>query len=104
MVLTTTTHLGNHSFAGPHITNNTLPPISGVYIITTLASNQQHTIIDVGESDNVRERISRHDRTSQWQQAQQNGLYAWVLAAEEAHRMLVERAHRLAYNPVCGVR
>lgn len=103
MALTTTTHLGNHSFAGPHTTNSTLPSLSGVYIITTLAPNQRHTVIDVGESENVRERISSHDRTSQWQQAQQNGLYAWVLAAE-AQRMLIERAHRLAYNPVCGVR
>ena len=104
MTLRTTTHLGNHLFVGPHTTNSTLPSISGVYIITTLAPNQQHSVIDVGESENVRERISSHDRTSQWQGAQQNGLYAWVLAVEETPRMLIERAHRLAYNPVCGVR
>lgn len=104
MALRTNTHLGDHLFAGPHTTNSTLPSVSGVYVITTLAPNQQHTVIDVGESEDVRGRISNHDRSGQWQQARQNGLYAWVLAAEEAPRMLLERAHRLAYNPVCGAR
>ena len=104
MALKTTTYLGDHLFAGPHTSNSTLPSVSGVYVITTLTANQQHTVIDVGESENVRERVSNHDRSSQWQEAQQNGLYAWVLEAEEAPRMLVEQAHRLAYNPVCGVR
>ena len=104
MALKTTTHLGDHLFAGPHTSNSTLPSISGVYIITTLTPNQQHTVIDVGESENVRERISSHDRSRQWLNAQQNGLYAWVLVAEEAPRMIVEQAHRLTYKPICGVR
>lgn len=104
MALTTQTTLGTHSFDGPHTNNGTLPAISGVYLITTLAQNQRHTIIDVGESNNISDRISNHDRSSQWQQNKQNGLYAWVLAANEAQRMLTEKAHRLAYNPVCGER
>jgi hypothetical protein len=104
MALTTQTPLGTHSFDGPHTNNNTLPPISGVYLVTTLAHNRRHTIIDVGESQNIYDRISNHDRSSQWQQHKQNGLYAWVLAANDAQRMLIERAHRIAYNPVCGDR
>lgn len=104
MTLSTQTSLGTHQFTGPHINNNTIPPSSGVYLITTLAPNQNHTILDVGESNNIRDRISSHDRTSQWQNHQQNGLYAWVLEANEAQRMLIEQAHRLAYNPVCGIR
>lgn len=103
MALQTQTSIGSHQFDGPHTNNSTLPSLSGVYLITTLAPNQRHTILDVGESNDIRSRISAHDRTSQWQNHKQNGLYAWVLTANETQRMLIEKAHRLAYNPVCGV-
>lgn len=104
MALQTQTSLGAHQFDGPHSNNDTLPAVSGVYIITTLAPNQRHTVIDVGESYNIKDRISNHDRAQQWQGNVQNGLYAWVLPANEVQRMLIEKAHRLAYNPVCGDR
>lgn len=102
MALQTKTPLGMHQFHGPHATNGTLPPISGVYLITTITSNERHTIIDVGESRNIKHRISNHDRIDQWQKNAQTGLHAWVLAANEAQRMLIEKAHRLTYKPVCG--
>lgn len=104
MALNTQTSLGDHQFDGPHINNNTLPAVSGVYLITTIAPNNRHTIIDVGESSNVRDRISNHDRSNQWRSNIQQGLYAWVLVADEAQRMMIEKSHRFAYNPVCGVR
>lgn len=104
MALQTLTSIGSHLFDGPHTSHSTLPSLSGVYLITTLAPNQQHTILDVGESNDIRSRISAHDRVAQWQYHKQSGLYAWVLTVNEAQRMLIEKAHRLAYNPVCGVR
>jgi hypothetical protein len=104
MALNTQTTLGSHQFDGPHTANETLPTVSGVYIITTLAANQRHTIIDVGESQDIKHRISNHDRTGQWLNHRQNGLFAWTLPANEFQRMLIEKAHRLAYSPVCGDR
>jgi excinuclease UvrABC nuclease subunit len=104
MTLNTQTHLGDHHFTGPFASNEQIPSQSGVYLITTLAPNQRHTIIDVGESQNVHDRIRNHDRTPQWQRNQQHGLFAWVLSANELQRMVIEKAHRLAYAPVCGDR
>ncbi len=104
MALQTQTSLGAHQFNGPHTNNNTIPAVSGVYIITTLAPNQKYTVIDVGESHNIKDRVSSHDRSEQWRNHIQTGLHAWVLGASEAERMLIEKAHRIAYNPACGMR
>ncbi len=103
MALNTKTHLGTHQFAGPHGDANSLPMKSGVYIITRLINNQ-HEVIDVGESGSIAQRIPNHDRMRQWQEIANNGFYVWVLLATESERMLIEKAHRLAYNPVCGDR
>lgn len=103
MTLQTQTHLGLHHFNGPHPNANVLPGRSGVYIITQLV-NGIHEVIDVGESSNIAERIPGHDRMYQWEQVALNGFHVWTLFANETDRMLIERAHRLAYNPVCGVR
>lgn len=103
MALNTNTNLGSHQFTGPHRNATSLPPQSGVYIITRL-DNDLHTVIDVGESDNIAQRIPNHDRMNQWEAVTTNGFHVWTLLANASERMLIERAHRLAYQPVCGVR
>ncbi|HEX8227214.1 MAG TPA: hypothetical protein VF572_05095 [Candidatus Saccharimonadales bacterium] len=103
-MLTTQTYLGQHSHYGPFTDVNSLPDASGVYVITTQAVNGQHTIIDVGESHNIRERITNHDRAQQWLRHQINGVYAWTLQCDERSRMLIETALRSTYRPVCGIR
>lgn len=103
MALNTTTHLGTHQFMGPHANASSLPVASGVYIITRLINNQ-HEVIDVGESGNIAHRIPNHDRMDQWKAMSANRFHVWTNLANEADRMLIERAHRLAYNPVCGIR
>lgn len=104
MSLTTQTPLGQHVFQGPFMHNNQLAALSGVYLITTLANNGLHTVLDVGESYNLLERISNHDRTQQWRNNAINGIFAWTLHCDEQTRMAIERAVRLAYQPVCGDR
>ncbi|HEV7951757.1 MAG TPA: hypothetical protein VGO98_00050 [Candidatus Saccharimonadales bacterium] len=104
MALNTNTHLGVHQFTGPVTNTSYLPALSGVYLIATIAPNGQHTVIDVGESHNLQHRIKNHDRAPQWQRNMQNGLYAWTYLANEFERMNIEKAHRIAYNPVCGER
>lgn len=104
MALNTKTHLGNHQFIGPHTKNQTLPSQSGVYIITTLAQNGKHTVLDVGESSNIAQRIPSHDRMNQWERVANDGFHVWTLLANATQRVLIEQAHRLAYNPVCGER
>ena len=102
MALNTKTQLGNHQFVGPHVNATSLPTLSGVYLITKLVNNQ-HEVIDVGESGNIARRIPSHDRMDQWETVAQNGFHVWTLAANEAQRMLIEKAHRTAYRPICGV-
>lgn len=107
MALDTQTSLGAHRFDGPYTHTSQLPAASGVYLITTLphiGPTNQYTIIDVGESGNIQNRIANHDRSPQWKSHEQNGVHAWVLLGTEAQRMLIERAHRIAYNPICGNR
>lgn len=103
MALTTQTQLGMHQFNGPHQNASSLPAQSGVYIITRLV-NGAYQIIDVGESHNIAERIPSHDRMTQWNSVSGNAFHVWTLLADEANRMLIEKAHRLAYAPVCGER
>lgn len=103
MALNTKTNLGNHQFTGPHRDASSLPALSGVYIITRLVNNQ-HEIIDVGESSNIAQRIPSHDRMNQWERVANDGFHVWTLLANATQRMLIEQAHRLAYNPVCGER
>jgi len=103
MALTTQTHLGTHQFNGPHANASFLPSLSGVYIITR-AVNNQHEIIDVGESGNIAQRIPDHERMGQWERVASNGFHVWTLPADETQRMLIEQAHRIAYNPTCGER
>lgn len=103
MALTTQTNLGGHQFYGPHPNATSLPARSGVYIITRLVDGA-HEIIDVGESGNIANRIPSHERMDQWNRASDNAFHVWTLLADEAQRMLIESAHRLSYNPVCGER
>lgn len=103
MALNTKTSLGNHQFVGPHLNETTLPANSGVYIITRLIGGQ-HEIIDVGESGNIAQRIPNHDRMNQWESVATAGFHVWTLLANEFQRLAIEKAHRLAYNPVCGDR
>lgn len=103
MSLRTTTQIGELIFIGPHANASALPTQSGVYLITRLLNNG-HEIIDVGESHNISERIQNHDRMDQWKSVSQNSFYIWTILADENQRMIIERAHRLTYNPVCGDR
>lgn len=103
MALNTQTSLGSHQFFGPHLNAGSLPNRSGVYIITMLV-NGVHHIIDVGESHNIATRIPNHDRMTQWNSVSQNAFHVWTLITDSTQRMAIEKAHRIAYSPVCGVR
>jgi|GEM_PF-1928913 len=101
----TSTHLGRHFLNGPFTSNSQLMGTSGVYVITTLNERGQHVVIDAGESGDIRARVSSHDRTQQWRDNANNGIFfAWTHYCNEATRMALESAIRLAYSPVCGVR
>lgn len=103
MALNTNTQLGRYQFAGPYRNAEELPDRSGVYLITRQVDDM-YEVIDVGESHNIEERIPNHDRMIQWDAVSNGAFQVWTLLADDTRRMLIERAHRLAYNPMCGIR
>lgn len=100
----TTTALGQHYFMGPYLSTSQLHQQAGVYIITTLTKDGRHKVLDVGQSHNVHARISNHDRAPQWKLFEERGLFASVHYCEAALLDSLEKAVRIAYSPVCGVR
>lgn len=98
-------NIGQWVFDGPYPNANHLAPRSGVYVI--LGRNlpwQQWTVIDVGETGDLRQRISAHDRADQWRRQNYVELSVASLHCDERNRMTVEAHLRSAYNPPCGDR
>lgn len=103
MALTVSTTQGNYTFDGPHTSVANLLQQSGVYVITTFV-NGYHKVVDVGESHNIQDRVSGHDRNSQWNAHIADRLYVSALYCDEQARILVEGAVRQFHTPPCGVR
>lgn len=94
----------NYVAEGPYGNENDLKEKSGVYIITTKNVSGTHKVIDVGESENIKERISNHDREHCWNKNQNVGLFASAIYCNEPQRMKIESELRDIYTPVCGIR
>lgn len=94
----------NYVFDGPFTRLEDLWQESGVYAISVL-QNGLHTVLDIGESDNIFHRISNHDRKSQWQIASKGLLlHVSTYYCNEPNRMAIERELRAQFNPICGLR
>jgi len=90
---------------GPYTSTENLKELSGVYIITGKNNaTDSHTVIDVGEAGNVKDRISNHDRADSWKRQGFNNLFASVIYCNEKERMLIESQLRTFFNPACGIR
>lgn len=94
----------NYNFDGPHGHTSALRAQSGVYVILGRSGGNTWAIVDIGESQNVRERIGNHDRKPDWQRQGHRELAAAALYVPEWQRMLIERELRIHYNPPCGER
>lgn len=103
MSLTVTTNHRSYTFDGPHTHTGALSKQSGVYLISTVATNGRHNVIDVGESHDVRTRVSNHDRGHLWNNHAVDTLYVSVLYCNEQARMAVEQHLRAFFNPPVGV-
>jgi hypothetical protein len=87
---------------GPYESADGLQSRSGVYVISTKAPDGEHVIIDVGESSDVRDRVTHHDRAEEWPKYVRNGFYISAYYCDEPKRMKVERRIRKHYDPPCG--
>ncbi len=96
--------IGDHKFEGPFPSTDDLKNQSGVYVILDKWSDGTNHILDVGESETVKERVDTHDRKDCWKENQQGTLTVAALYTGEASRMKIEREIRQKYNVPCGER
>lgn len=93
------------NFEGPYADSSKLRRSGGVYVITDSRSNGHVYLLDVGESESVRDRIENHDRKHCWLKHKQGALGVAVHimpgSTVELRRQLEGRI-RSRYKPGCG--
>jgi len=99
-------NIGNYSFEGPFSNPSSLSNKSGVYAVLTRATtNDKYSVVDIGESGEVRDRVSDHNRAPCWNRNKKAaGLAYTAYYCNESTRMKVEAELRGAYKPSCGDR
>ena len=98
--------IGNYTFEGPFAAPAPLLNKSGVYAVLTRRSVMDpYIVVDVGESGDICDRLTNHDRSPQWSLANHGGgIHFAALYCNERDRMQIESELRAVYSPVCGVR
>lgn len=96
--------IGNYNFDGPHPNTAALFERSGVYVILGRTGQTSWAVVDIGESESVRNRVENHDRRQCWQARGYQTLAVAALYVAELQRMVVEQNLRAHFNPPCGKR
>lgn len=97
-------NIGNYHAEGPFSNDNYLQPRSGVYVILGRPNmTASWNVVDVGESENVRARVSNHNRAPCWRGQGHAELGVAAIYADERNRIQIERQIRAQYNPPCGL-
>ena len=94
-----------YKFDGPYDSPDSLQPIAGVYAIW--CGDELDELLDVGESDNVRDRVSDHERADCWEQNCTGTIYysaTYMPFSDEDERRRVEQEIRRLTNAPCGER
>ena len=97
-----TIHIGKYNFDGPFTDTSKLKNQSGVYVILCSNGNSNWKVVDIGESQSVRERVENHDREDCWHRQCQSTLAVAVLYSNQKERMRIEQELRVQYKPPCG--
>ncbi len=94
----------NYTFDGPFSSVNDLKNQSGVYVILGDHGAGNRQVVDVGESNDVKTRVSNHDRANCWKRQGYSKLTVAALYTNEARRMEIESQLREHFKPPCGDR
>lgn len=98
--------ISDYPFEGPLLFAESLRSQPGVYAILDEVGVNRYSILDVGESENVRARIAAHDRRWCWSNNSRGQIrYAvlYLIGSTATQRRLVESRIRAAFKPPCGV-
>ena len=97
-------NIGSYYAEGPFGNENHLQASSGVYVILGRSSAASAwSVVDIGESQNIRDRVSNHDRAQCWRGQGHAELSVAAIYADTHNRMLIERELRTQFNPPCGL-
>ena len=96
--------IGCYHAEGPFSNANNLQAKSGVYVILGRRSTAPTwNVVDVGESQDIRDRVSNHDRGHCWRGQGHAQLSVAAIYADAHNRILIERQLRAQFNPPCGL-
>ena len=99
--------ISGYTFEGPYTGTAYLKHEQGVYVILDKRRDGKWWVIDVGESEDVKDRIDNHDRKPCWERNRQGELGVAVLYTTNwsaDQRRSIESRIREAFSPACGVR
>ncbi len=95
----------DYEFEGPYPSTGSLKDRSGVYAVLGNSGNGGYSLIDVGESHEVKSRVENHDRKPCWSHHSKGKLYIavhYTPGAAQQGRMVIEQKIRRRFNPPCG--
>ena len=98
-----TAHLFGYTFEGLYTSTSLIKNISGVYVIADCTSHG-NSLLDVGESGTLKDRLDSHDRAECWERHRKGTLKVAVFYANELTRRNIADDIRSKGRPTCGVR
>jgi len=91
-----------HEFDGAFSDPSSLKPLAGVYVIWCSPGNYWN-VLDVGESEDVVERIKNHDRADCWHRNCSGTIYySATYISDQKDRLDLEYRIRSQEQVVCG--
>ena len=95
-----------YQFEGAYTSCEYLRSRSGVYVIWC-ENEGKWAVLDVGETDDVKKRVTNHDRARCWAQNCSGTIYysaTYTPNLQRAGRLEIEQRIRNSANPPCGRR
>ena len=93
--------IGDHVFDGPYTTTKDLMNDPGVFAVI-VAKDERGTLIDVGESNNIRECVKTHKSSTRWNRFASTGRLCFAVLYtplfDQAERSSIEQEIRAQYE------
>ena len=99
-----TVKIGGYTFGGWYSYISTLDEEPGIYAIGC-EKDDKVKVIDIGETDNIQERVKTHDRKDCWERECKDGTIKYAqykTNIDQEEREKIEKEIRDAVDPPCG--
>jgi hypothetical protein len=94
-----------YQFDGAYTSPDSLEPLPGIYIIWCRSKQGTWQVLDIGESENVKESSNNHERRPCWLQNCQGQIYysaTYTPNIGKNKRLEIEEKLRSESRPLCG--